>query len=129
MNGPSKKDVNTMPTLKMLGEIVGCLSIEDQRKFRDQFENVRANFEFFTWLELTTVQEILDEANQRRFTVAAHTSPTDAVIYGAGIVDEETFADTMIWLREITIHGQKGHVRWAPPNSDEKNIEFDSSDG
>ncbi len=105
------------------------MSIEDQRKSRDQFENVRANFELFTWLELTTVQEILDEANQRQFTVMAHTSPTGAVIYGAGIVDEETFADTMIWLRKITIHGQKGQARWAPPNSVEKNIEFVSADG
>ncbi len=112
---------------QLLNQLLKSMPRATQQQVGIKFSSVTANFEFFTWVPLTNIQRAGDEASQRGFSIWGNTDATSAILYGAGLVEVDDFADTIIWLRAITECSKEGTAHLMQPQAADRFIEFDSS--
>jgi hypothetical protein len=115
--------------LVLLERYLSAMPDSTQIQQRSRFETVEANFEFGTWVPKDNAEQIGSVAMGKAFVVWGNIDATSAFLYGAGIVESGKVAETIVWLRNITAPGEKGHARVFQTGSDERIIEFDSSQG
>ena len=67
---------------------------------------VPGNFEFVVSVNIPDMQKHMDAANKKGFMVWCNEDGKLAILYGAGMVDQSSFAGAMTWLKDIRRPGQ-----------------------
>ena len=66
---------------------------------------VPGNFEFFVSVSIPKMQKHMDAANKKGFMVWCNEDGQTAILYGAGMVDQNSFSGSMEWLNKIRTKG------------------------
>lgn len=133
VNIPLEKPVSPPPAARpisnhtLLDTILSHYPLPTQIEVRGNFSRVDSNFEFFTWVPLAEAQECADDANARGFVVWANADASSAILYGAGNVAVDDLGSTILWLRSITVPGQKGTCVTTLDPYHPRVVEIDSS--
>ncbi len=83
-----------------------------------QFAGLPCNLEFAVSVNTSRVQQHMDEANERGFIAWCNQDAKSAIIYGAGLVSPDGFADCMTWLRRIRIESDVALVHLMANDGD-----------
>lgn len=130
---PVEKPISPPPVARpvsshtLLDTILDRYPLPTRIQVRGNFSRVDSNFEFVTWLPLEGAQDFADDANARGFVVWLNTDASSAILYGAGNVAVDDLGATILWLRSITVPGQKGTCVTTLDPYNPRVVEFDSS--
>lgn len=107
----NKNHQKTYPVLggkgTMLEVYLSAMPFETQVQQKSRFATVKANFEFGAFIVLQSAEQIAVEAMQKGFTVWVNSDSNSAFLYGAGMIDPDSFTVFSNWLRIAAVPGQK----------------------
>ncbi len=90
----------------LLEQLLSHQPVGTQQQVGNAYKPVNCNFEFAVSVSMTITQTRMDEASARGFVVWCNKDAKSAIMYGAGNIDQNTFADCMNWLKLIGIKGE-----------------------
>ena len=90
----------------ILESLLSHQPLNTQQQVGNAYEPVNCNFEFAASVSMEITQQRMDEASARGFIVWCNKDAKSAIMYGAGIVYQDSFTDCMDWLKLIGIKGE-----------------------
>ena len=113
--------------LPLLQVFLSTMPKSTQIKQSSRFANVKANFEFGTWIPVPLVDRLINDAMNKGFVVWSNSDANSAFLYGAGRIAKNKQVNIIIWLQKITQPGQKGQIMIKHTIPAPRLIKFDSS--
>ncbi len=90
----------------LLKQLLSDKPYDTKQKVSNAFNSVKFNFEFAVSVEMSKAQERMDESSDRSFIVWGNQDETSTIIYGAGNIYQNSFTNTIDWLKSIGIKSE-----------------------